>query len=290
MIGWLAVAALAGPGVVVLGVAQDAGHPQAACDKTCCRDAFADPAAGHRVASLGIVDGDRAWLVDATPDLPRQLHELTAAGSELSGILLTHAHIGHYTGLMHLGREAMGASGVPVWAMPRMRGFLEGSGPWSQLVSLGNIAVTAAEDGVPVALGAQVTATPFLVPHRDELSETVGWRIRGPRRTVVWLPDIDKWQTWDTSLADLVAGADTVFVDGTFFADGEVARDMAEIPHPFVVETVGLLSHLPAEERHKVVFVHFNHTNPLLDPDGEEAAAVRAAGFRVARRGDRESL
>jgi pyrroloquinoline quinone biosynthesis protein B len=184
----------------------------------------------------------------------------------------------------------MGADGVPVWAMPRMRTFLEDNGPWSQLVQLGNIQLRAAADGQPVALSEQVTATPFLVPHRDEYSETVGWRIEGPSHTVVWLPDIDKWEAWATPLPELVEGADTVFVDGTFFADGEIPRDMSEIPHPFVVETVGLLAHAPAELRQRVVFVHLNHTNPLLDPQGEAARAVRAAGFRVATEGLRVPL
>eukprot|EP00957_Ditylum_brightwellii_P156501 11911053-Ditylum_brightwellii.AAC.1 len=62
------------------------------------------------------------------------------------GIFLTHAHIGHYTGLMYLGREALGAVDVPVYAMPRMRSFLKNNGPWSQLVSLGNINIQNLEE------------------------------------------------------------------------------------------------------------------------------------------------
>lgn len=228
--------ATASPEVVILGIAQDAGHPQAGCDKTCCRAAFADRAAGHRVASLGVVDpeADRVWLVDASPDLPGQLHAL-GPGRAPDGILLTHAHMGHYTGLIHLGREAMGAEGVPVYAMPRMARLLERQQPWALLSKLGHVVVEPVRDQRPVSLSAQITATPFLVPHRDELSETVGWILQGPRRSVAWLPDIDKWSRWEVPLESLLARVDLAFLDGTFYADGEIARDMSQIPHPFMV-------------------------------------------------------
>ena len=41
------------------------------------------------------------------------------------GIFLTHAHIGHYSGLIHLGKEALGAKGISVYAMPKMSFFLK---------------------------------------------------------------------------------------------------------------------------------------------------------------------
>jgi pyrroloquinoline quinone biosynthesis protein B len=273
---------------VVLGIAQDGGHPQAGCAKTCCAAAWDDPARGHRVASLGLVDDGRAWLVDATPDLPSQLHAL--APSALAGVLLTHAHMGHYTGLVHLGREAMGADHVPVYALPRMRTLLETQEPWALMARLGHVVPTPAQDGVPIALTPRLTATPRLVPHRDELSETVLYEVRGPSRTIAWLPDIDKWDRWSVPLEDLLARVDLAFVDGTFFADGELGRDMSQIPHPFVVETIERLRSAPAELRSKVRFVHLNHTNPALDPASAQAAAVRAAGMAIAVEGERWTL
>jgi pyrroloquinoline quinone biosynthesis protein B len=277
--------ALAGPHLVVLGIAQDAGHPQAGCTRACCRRQLTEHAPGHRVASLGLVDGDRRFVVDATPDLRRQLGHLSPSG-RLDGVLLTHAHIGHYTGLVHLGREAMGADAVPVWAMPRMRAFLASDRPWSLLVDQGHVALRELTADTPIPLTDAVRVTPFLVPHRDEISETVGFRFEGPERTVVYLPDIDKWARWDTPVEDLVRSADVALLDGTFYGDGEVARDMAQIPHPFVVESLQRLGALPAQERAKVRFIHLNHTNPLLDPSSEASDAVRDAGFGVAREGD----
>ena len=147
------------PYVEVLGIAQDGGYPQAGCERPDCIDAWRDPSLRHRVASLGIVDpqsGER-WIIDATADFPAQLH---AIGGSLSGIFLTHAHVGHYSGLMHLGREVMGARGIPVYAMPRMRMFLENNGPWDQLVRLGNIALRPLEHGRAIHLSERIAVTP----------------------------------------------------------------------------------------------------------------------------------
>jgi pyrroloquinoline quinone biosynthesis protein B len=278
-----------GPYVVVLGNAQDGGFPQAG---TKPGPAW-EPERRRYAASLGIVDpetGER-WLVEATPDFREQLHLLDAAAPVdqvpgLAGILLTHAHVGHYTGLIHLGREVMGTSGVPVFAMPRMREFLATNGPWEQLVGLGNIELRPLEDGVPLHLNRRITVTPFRVPHRDEYSETVGFRIKGPTRTVLFLPDIDKWERWEgegTRIQDVVAGVDVAYLDGTFFADGEIlGRSISEIPHPFMVETIERFRDSPASERSKIRFIHLNRTNPALLPDSDERRAIREAGFRVA--------
>lgn len=278
-----------GPYLVVLGTAQDGGHPQAGTKP--------GPAwEGERrryTASIGIVDPEtgQRWLIEATPDFREQLHlfDATAPAADvpgLAGILLTHAHVGHYAGLIHLGREIMGTSGLPVFAMPRMREFLSANGPWDQLVGLGNIELRELHDGVPLRLNDRITVTPFRVPHRDEYSETVGFRIAGPSRIAIFLPDIDKWERWEeqgTRIQDVLADVDVAYLDGTFFADGEVPdRAMSEIPHPFIVETMARFSGSPASERGKIRFIHLNRTNPALFADSEERRAIEAAGFRVA--------
>ncbi len=286
------------PFIIVLGIAQDAGYPQAGCRRPCCRAAWDDPARRRHVVSLALVNpgSSQRWLVDASPDLPQQLHELdqvapVSDGPGIDGIFLTHGHVGHYTGLMHLGREVMGARGVPVHVMPRMRTFLAGSGPWSQLVALGNIDLTTMEEGPAVTLGPGLRVTPFLVPHRDEYTETVGFRIDGPNRSVLYLPDIDKWERWDVAIEELLEEVDVAYLDGSFF-DGEElpGRDMSQIPHPFVIDSMRRWAELPAATRARVRFLHMNHTNPLLDPDSDASRAVREAGFRVARQGERVDL
>jgi len=282
------------PYVHVIGVAQDAGHPQAGCDKSCCQVAWEDPSKGHLPASLAIVDGEHRWIIDATPDIREQLHLLGPAAEghqAIDGILLTHAHMGHYTGLMHLGKEVMGTQQVPVYVMPRMSAFLQENAPWGQLVDIQNISLRGLTDGATVELSERVRFTAFAVPHRDEYSETVGYIITGPGKSIAWLPDIDKWERWSTPLEDLIAKVDVAYLDGTFYADGELGeRDMSQIPHPFIAETMSRLAKQPAEVRAKVRFMHLNHTNPALDPNSEASAAIRAGGFHVAVEGEKYEL
>ncbi|MCB0599928.1 MAG: hypothetical protein KDC28_01820, partial [Saprospiraceae bacterium] len=66
------------PYLVVLGVAQDAGYPQANCQKSCCAPAWEHPANRRFVSCLGLVDpaSGQRWIFDATPDFPDQLHLL----------------------------------------------------------------------------------------------------------------------------------------------------------------------------------------------------------------------
>ena len=286
------------PFVVVLGIAQDGGYPQAGCSKECCRKAWADASRRRNVASLAIVDpgSHQRWLIDATPDFRAQLRLLdeiapVSASPGLDGILLTHGHIGHYTGLMQLGREVMGAKRVPVYAMPRMRRFLETSGPWDQLVKLENIVLRPLEAGKSVQLNERLSVTPLPVPHRDEYTETVGFVIRGPAHSVLYLPDIDKWDKWSTPLAEALSSVDVAYLDGTFFGEGEIpGRNMAEIPHPFMIETLALLAPLPPAQRAKVHFIHLNHTNPALDPASDPSHDLDRAGLHVAVEGERPGL
>jgi pyrroloquinoline quinone biosynthesis protein B len=277
------------PFVMVLGIAQDGGYPQAGCDRPDCVAAWRDPALRRRVASLAIVDPEshQRWIIDATPDFPSQLRtlEVEAPRGEgaplLDGILLTHAHIGHYLGLAQLGREVLGAKSVPVYAMPRMRQFLEHDGPWDQLVRLHNIDLRPLEDGQEQRLNERIAVTPIRVPHRDEYSETVGFLIRGPSRTILWLPDIDKWEKWETPLESVLERVDAAYIDGTFFDASELpGRDLSEIPHPLMTETMSRLAASPLRTR--VRFIHLNQSNPLL--------RERRVGFVVAREGERERL
>lgn len=284
------------PYVLVLGTGQDAGVPQMGCDSLFCRNAWGDARLREMVSSIALVDPDtkERWIFDATPDLPEQFEILKRTtgdrSNRLDGIFLTHAHVGHYTGLMYLGRESMNSSGVRVYAMPRMREMLERNAPWSQLVAIRNIVIEPLADKSEVRLNTRLTVEPFLVPHRDEFSETVGFRIRSASKTVVFIPDIDKWNKWATSLAEVVRSSDYLLIDGTFYADGEINRQMSEVPHPFVNETMDLLGGLPASERAKVRFIHFNHSNPLIQRKTSALREVARRGFRVARTGLRLGL
>lgn len=280
-----------GPFTVVLGIAQDGGYPQAGCNRPDCVAAWDDPRQRHRVASLGIVDplSNERWVIDATPDFPSQLRTLDEIRpGTLAGILLTHAHIGHYAGLIHLGREVMGARGVPVYAMPRMRAFIENNGPWSQLVQLRNIELRPVEGGT--RLNERITVTPVIVPHRDEYSETVAFIISGPAQSVLWLPDIDKWEKWASPIEDVLATVDVAYLDATFFDARELpGRDLSEIPHPTISESMSRFARLAPSERAKIRFIHLNQSNPALR-DRATQDLIRRGGFRIARDGERSPL
>jgi len=284
----------------VLGAGQDAGAPHIGYPED---PAWADPELAQTATSIAVVDhvdGQR-FLFEATPHVTRQLQLLDALaptdspGLGLDGVFLTHAHIGHYAGLMYFGREGAGANGIPVFVMPRFAAFLRENGPWSQLVVLENIVIEALAADTPVMAGARVQVTPLPVPHRDEFSETVGFVITTGASKTLFLPDLDSWEEWlaasGIDLATRVAEFDHLFVDATFFQDGELTgRDMSEIPHPRVMDTMDRLASLSPELRRRVRFIHYNHTNPIRFVTSPESEVVGKRGFGVARAGDRLCL
>jgi len=284
--------------LILLGTLQDAGTPQINCNKKCCQGLFEQADLVRRVSSLGLLDFNtqKKYLFDATPDISKQLHALKkaspiATSSIVDGIFLTHAHIGHYTGLMYLGKEAVNATEVSVFAMPKMSSFISNNGPWSQLVTNRNIALQPLVANQPISLSPTLQVTPFLVPHRDEYSETVGYLIEGPHKKALFIPDIDKWNRWELNLTTELKKVDYAFLDATFYSAKELGnRDMSQIPHPSVLETIQTLKDLSMEERAKVIFTHFNHTNPLLDSTSEATKKVLALGFKIGRIHDRFPL
>ena len=279
------------PFLIILGTVQDAGSPHAGCSKKCCEDLFENPIASRKVVSIGIVDNktQKTWLIEASPDLPTQCKKLNNILSfnhkEMpDGIFLTHAHIGHYSGLMYLGRESINSNNVPVYAMTRMKGFLIQNGPWNQLININNIKINNIENEVPIVLSENLSIVPFLVPHRDEFSETVGYKIIGPNKTILFIPDIDKWTKWNKNIIQQIKQSDLALIDGTFYDEKEVNyRDISEIPHPFVVETMNLFSSESEETKNKIGFIHLNHTNPLLNIESDEYKTVIQNGFSVVK-------
>ncbi len=278
------------PSLIILGNVQDAGSPHIGCTKACCLLLFKQPDPKRKVVALGIADPlhKSSYLIEATPDISSQLQLLQIFSTKETaipdGIFLTHAHIGHYTGLMYLGKEAAHTSRLPVYCMPRMKNFLEQNGPWSQLVNFKNILPVQLEAGVAVQLNEYLAVSPFLVPHRDEYSETVGYKIIGPHKKALFIPDIDKWEKWNHDIISEIAKVDYAFIDATFFDAKEINnRNITEIPHPFIIETMRLFASIPVSEKKKVYFIHMNHTNPVLQMDSPQAKQVLKAGFNIAR-------
>ena len=285
------------PFVMVLGTAQDGGLPQIACSKPCCQRVRQDRAAARMVTSLMVADpgSGQRWLLDAGPDLPRQV-QLAARAAPRSpgpgrpplfdGIFLTHAHMGHILGLLHLGRESYGAESQRVICTPSVARFLREEAPWSLLVDANHIVIEELQPGKVIQLNERLKAELIQVPHRGEFTDTVGIRIQGQNGSLLYLPDIDKWSRWERDLKEELAQVELAFLDATFYGDGELpGRPMSAVPHPFVVETLQELEAVAPSERAKVRLIHLNHTNPLHDPGAPEQAQVQSAGIGLAIQG-----
>jgi len=282
--------------ITILGIAQDGGFPHIGCQKICCANFYNGKEERKSVVSLGLVDleNQQKWLFEATPDLHTQLADLEQnhlkKTSIIDGIFLTHAHIGHYTGLMYFGREAYGKKNIPVFAMPKMKSFLTNNGPWNQLIDLKNIALKNIQHDSTMILNQQLKVTPFIVPHRDEFSETVGYKIEGTKKTALFIPDIDKWKTWNKNIIEEVKKVDYAFLDATFLDQHEIKRAMSEVPHPFIQETIALFKNESLATKNKVIFIHFNHTNPALQKNSKQRKEIEKLGFRFANEGDNFEL
>jgi len=273
---------------------QDAGYPHIGCEKFCCNENF-NSATVNFVTSLGITDlvDKKSFLLEATPDISMQLKFLKNiynSSTIIDGVFITHAHIGHYTGLMYFGREALGAYKVPVYVMPKMKLFLESNSPWNQLIDLNNIQLSEIFHNKNINISNNLEIVPFTVPHRDEFSETVGYKIIGPNKSALFIPDINKWNLWDKDIVEEVKDVDYAFLDATFFKDGEVNRSMEEIPHPFVVETLNLFKNESDELKNKIYFIHFNHTNISLQDKNPVIDSISKLGYNFTRFGDQLSL
>ncbi|MEM8885784.1 MAG: MBL fold metallo-hydrolase [Planctomycetota bacterium] len=237
----------------LLGIAQDAGVPHIGCRCARCEKFRSDPLLP---ACVGIVGERQTYLVDATPAIARQIEMLPVFPES---ILLTHAHMGHIAGLLQLGKEAWNRP-TTIYASPSLCGFLEANAPWNQLP----LACVQTIGDLELEPGLHVEWVP--VQHRAENSDTHAFLIRGPQRTVLYLPDID---AWDDDLESLLARCDVALLDGTFYSRDELPRH-ADVPHPPIEETLARLG----DQTSKVRFVHVNHTNRLLD-EGSELLAVQ---------------
>lgn len=272
----------------VLGTIQDGGIPHMGCNKICCLKYFKNNTFRVGVSSLGIsnLKNETNYLIDATPNVNHQLKALIGTSNpseKLNGIFLTHAHMGHYSGLLNFGREAMNSKNIPLYLMPRFYNFIQDNGPWNQLVKLENVMLKRIYDREKITLESNLSITPIQVPHRDEYSETVGFLIEGNTKSALYIPDIDKWEKWNNSIVELIKNVDYAFLDGTFYDEKEVNnRDISEIPHPFIIESLKLFNPLDESEKNKIYFIHLNHTNPLLNSDSSEYNRVIREGFNVA--------
>lgn len=274
--------------LVVLGTAQDGGVPHLGCKQPYCERARRDASFARWVACLALIDDEaqQVFLVDATPDIRPQLDYLASLvtwqrtlRNPVDGVIITHAHIGHYTGLIQFGKEVLATRAMPTYASECMIAFLMQNGPWSQLIRDRNLSLQVINDQQTVQLTNQLTIKPFLVTHRNEWSDTLGVEIVGNTKRAIYIPDIDRWGDWELDVREVVASCDIALLDGCFYSGDELpGRDMSQVPHPLIAGSLTLLSDCAG----KVYFTHLNHTNPAIDPDSPQRREIEARGFHVA--------
>ena len=288
---------------LVLGSVQDAGFPQVGCYSKRCNNGRALHAKGkgRYVSSLALVEpqAERFYLVDATPNITRQLdlianpafRKRAEARRPFDGIFLTHAHIGHYTGLAVLGTEGLGIQDTPVYCTEAMAEFLSSNQPWQLMVEQGRIKPQPLGFDRWHRIDEHLEVQLWKVPHRDEFADTVGFVFRGAASALLYPPAINSWTHWNTALAEAVASVDVAMLDGTFWSMDELpGRDIEDIPHPLMTQTMDALQGVVDEEEARVILTHLNNSNPALDKGGSQRAEIKRRGFEVAREGMKIAL
>jgi pyrroloquinoline quinone biosynthesis protein B len=280
--------------IVVLGIAQDAGLPHAGCRCARCQAAFADQNLSQFASSIAVIDARqkpaRTWIIDATPDIKHQLNLVREALGphpvrperlqQPDGLFLTHGHMGHVSGLVYLGPEGMAVQAMKVYASTSLIGSLRDTPLWSPLID--NLELIPVVSQRPVELAPGLIITPIPIPHRDETgTDTFAYQIKGETKTLLYVPDIDSWDLW-TEARDYLGAADVALVDASFYSLEEI-RGRSSVSHPLVSETLAFFSDIPT----RLVLIHINHTNPLLDRDSAERHFVESKGVEVAFSGQR---
>lgn len=293
--------------VLLLGAAQDGGFPQFGCICQNCMKVYNGEINSDSAVSLAVLDKatKQWWLIDPTPQLTTQWNQYASilcqyvlAGTlyisfdsrlfmwcfmlvhdSFVGIFITHAHAGHYPGLLYIGKEALNANQLPVYCSERMHQFLRSNEPWGVMYRNRNINPVVLYDDVTVELTKNLKITPSLVPHRADFTDTFAYSIIGKDREMYFCPDIDHWDVFnhESTLKQyllqtaFITKKDILLLDATFYDNHELLnRDMSSIPHPRVVETARLVRENRAQvnaNHQEVVLIHMNHSNPLwADP------------------------
>ncbi len=279
--------------IKILGTAQDGGYPQPNCDCKNCVKALNNNDLIRHPASLGILDieNKESYLIDPTFRLFEQLNMLNKTAQDndfpkdhLKGIFITHAHMGHYPGLLFFGKEVINSNNLSVYTSKRFKNFLNNNQPWKLLVDNNNIKINTFEFGKEIELSDDLKIIPVEIPHRQELSDTAGFIIIGEDRSACYIPDIDRWDTFIEKFNIISEKVDLLFLDGTFYSNEELmeirGRNIKDVPHPPIKETINKVQNkILKQNNSKIYFTHFNHTNPILDINYRDKMSLKGINF-----------
>ena len=211
--------------VTVLGIAQDGGHPQPGCLRSCCAN-ITEP---HYPVSLGIRSSEGTnLLIEATRHLGDQF---TIWGqTKVDQLLLTHAHLGHVDGLGLFGREAIAARGIELHVSDDMYHLIDRTPQWNLMIQQGVFNLQTFTAGDVVFSQGELSIEAVRIPHRAELSDMHAFIIRGKSKSLLFLTDHDTWKETlavhnCSTIRELLRklNVDIAFIDGTFWSEDELA-------------------------------------------------------------------
>ena len=272
----------------ILGSAAGGGLPQWNCACVNCVAARAgkiDPQTQSSIAiSADSKEFQSCWLINASPDLPRQIESATwlhprrneSRNTPIAGVLLTNADIDHALGLLLLRQQE---KPLVVYATDETRAGLT----WLDRT----LARFCGIEWRPVTSKFQ-SLDSGLAFRAIELPDSVAFQFRDDTSslTALFAPSVGGWTE---QLSNAIHTSDLVLFDGTFWSEEELgrvrpgARSAREMNHlPINDGSFDVLRRSPARRK---IYTHINNTNPILMPGSHERAQVEKAGIEIARDG-----
>ena len=310
--------------ITVLGAAAGGGFPQWNCNCANCTGVRAgSPRFKARTQSSIFIRPDDAIdgvLFNASPDVLEQIRSnpvlQPARGlrdTAIAGVVLMDGQIDHATGLFMLrerSRPAPQAGGfeaarLPLWCTDPVEEDLRQGNPVLRVldhycgVERQRIALDGTPFEVPGVAGLSFRALPLsskaapYSPHRERpvAGDNIGITVsdRASNRSLFYAPGLGDVTP---PVFDAMSNADCVMVDGTFWRDDEMrrlglsqktARDIGHLAQSGAGGMIEWLSLLPPRTRR--LLIHINNTNPILDEDSAERAALARERIEVCEDG-----
>jgi pyrroloquinoline quinone biosynthesis protein B len=273
--------------IQVLGTMQNGGIPQFGCRCKNCLTAHHQIDYKRYVASIAISGSKKTFLVDATPNINKQLFIIKNSiphqfliNNIIDGIIITHLHIGHYIGLLYLGREAASTKNIPVYVTPEVKIFFLSNKPFSYLIERKQIDLYDFIVSKSYSMDKDLIITPFEVIHRNEDGNTIGLEIENTntRKKIIYIPDIDMLTP---KIKEKIIKVDYVIFDGTFYSNNEIPNQN-EVPHPTMKSIIKEFGSRPEKNFY---FTHMNHSNPTVNPDSNEIKQLKELGYNITKEG-----
>ncbi|TIQ22082.1 MAG: pyrroloquinoline quinone biosynthesis protein PqqB [Mesorhizobium sp.] len=303
----------------IIGSAAGGGFPQWNCNYRLSRAARTGMAGVHSRTQSSIAasaDGAGWVLFNSSPDIRQQIaqtpelqpaQDAPSRSTPIRAVVLTNADVDHVAGLLSLRERQPFA----IYATTQVLATLEANSIFNVLdpaLVPRRILPPAEELAICDADGHDtgVTVESFPVPGKialyleersrpeanfsSDAGDTIGVRITGAgsRGSVFYIPGCARI---DATLRTRLADAACVLFDGTVYTDDEMIaagvgqKTGARMGHLAMSGDAGSIAALADVRIGRRVFVHINNTNPVLDENSAELAAVEAAGWEVARDG-----